>query len=143
MANTGIYARAAIDYERLKFYVDAPVDKQSPKVETYEAFWLQQLPLPTIGLYANHRISDHWSVNTEAYGTYFPVTETWMKEGGSVHLQQTNFDAKMNVVYSLKFLSVTPGIWFRHFRLKEKSLEDENEFLLNGVGYSMALSVHF
>jgi hypothetical protein len=142
-ANTNFYSRVAVDYERLKFYVDGPVDKESPKSETFEIFWRQQIPLPTLGVYAEHKISKHWLVNTEAYATFLPLTDTWMKEGGTVHLQQTNFDAKLNLAYKIKFMSVSPGIWYKHFWIKEESSEDENRFLLNGFGYRLTLAVNY
>jgi len=142
-AKTDLYSRLAVNYERLKFYVDAPIAEQSPFRETYEAFWRQQLPLPSIGMYANHQISERWSMNAEAYGTYLPYTKTWMKEGGTMHLQQSNFDANLHLVYKWNMVAVSPGIWYKHFKLKEESKEDENEFLLNGFGYNLALSVYY
>ena len=142
-AKTDIYSRLAINYERLKFYVDAPIAEQSPFRETYEAFWRQQLPLPTIGVYANHRFSDRWSMNAEAYATYLPYTKTWMKEGGTMHLQQSNLDADLHLVYNWKMISVSPGIWYKYFKIKEESKEDENEFLLSGFGYNLSLTVNY
>ena len=107
-SKTNIFLRTAIDYERLKFYVDAPVDEQSPKSETYEVFSKQQLPLPTIGLYANHKLSLLWSIHAEAFGTYLPITETWMNEGGTMQVGQANTDMKVYLKYQRKMLSFSP-----------------------------------
>lgn len=142
-AKTDLYSRVAVIYEPLKFYVDAPVAEESPKHETYETFWLQQLPLPTIGLYANHKISEKWSVNTEVSGGYLPSSGTWMNEGGDVHVEQSNVDARLNVVYKWKLLSLSTGMWYKHTGITEVSVEDKNEFLLNGFGYCVKLGIGY
>ena len=140
---TEIYTRTAIDYELLKFYVDAPIDKESPKAETYEGFWRQQLPLPTIGVYVTHHLSSQWSINGEAFATYLPIVETWMKERGNMHVGQSNIDVNLHLSYQGKYLSISPGIWFKHYEIKEESREDENAFLINGFGYSLAAALRF
>jgi hypothetical protein len=142
-SKTDIYTRIAIDYEHLQFYVDAPVDTLSPKSETFEGFWRQQLPLPTIGAFVNHHLSAQWSVNAEAFATYLPVVETWMKEGGAMHVGQSNIDVNLHVLYQGKNFSFSPGIWYKHYRIKEESIEDENEFQINGFGYRLAMAVCF
>ena len=66
-----------------------------------------------------------------------------MQEGGNMNLAQSNTDAKLNILYHFRFLSVSAGVWFKHYRIKEESLEDENEFLLNGIGDHVSLIVNF
>jgi len=141
--NTNYYLRTSIHYERLKFYVDAPVKEDSPTSETYEAFWRQQLPQPSVGMALNHKLTSHWSLCVEMYASYLPKIKTWMQEGGNIYLAQTNMDIRVSALYTYKFLSISAGTWFKHYRIKEESREDENEFLLNGIGDKLSLTINF
>ncbi len=134
-----LYLRTAILYEKLKFYIDAPVDTSSPIVETFEKFWKQQQPLPTIGLAAHYKLSSRLQLRTEIAATYLPKIKTWMNEGGTIYLSQSNFDGQLGFEYRYKFLAAGAGVWFKHFKLIEESTEDHNRFLINGCGYKVNL----
>jgi len=140
---TDFYFRTSIHYERLKFYVDAPVDENSPMSEIYEGFSRQQLPLPSFGIALNHEITQRWSLTAEVFASYLPTIRTWMQEGGTMYLAQSNVDARLNLLYHFRSLSICAGIWFKHYRVKEESREDENVFLLNGIGDKISVLMDF
>ena len=142
-SQSDIFLRTSFHYERLQFHVDAQVDETSPLSETYEGFWRQQLPLPSLGIALDHEINQQWSLSAELFSSYLPTIKTWMQEGGHMYLAQSNADARLNISYHYKSLSILTGIWYKHYHIKEESREDENEFILNGIGNKFSVMLSF
>lgn len=141
--NHNLFIRTGVLYERLKFYVDAEIDENSPIKETFEKFWKQQQPLPTFGVADIYHINDQLALKGEISFTYLPKVKTWMNEGGIISLKQSNLDVHCVLFYQYKKLFVESGCWFKHLKLLEESNEDSNDFLINGWGYKISVGCSF
>lgn len=141
--NYDLFLRAGVLYERLKFYVDATIADNSPIRETFEKFWKQQQPLPSVGVAAVYRLTNKLLLNGDVSFIYLPKVKTWMNEGGTISLKQSNADANIALNYNFKTTEFESGIWFKHFKLLEESDEDTNNFLLNSFGYKISISYSF
>lgn len=140
---TTIGIRPAIVYDYINFWVDAPVYENTSRNETYEKFYRQQLPLPNLGFFANRQIGKATSLGANISGTYLPRARTWMQEGGNMHIEQQNLDAKLFISHRLRNTSLTAGYHFRYFSLLEESKEDTNDILLYGSGVTIGVSQTF
>jgi hypothetical protein len=140
---TTIGIRPALVYDHINFWVDAPFYEDTPRKETYEKFYRQQLPLPNLGFLMDQKVGKTISLGSSISGTYLPHMRTWMQEGGNIYLQQQNIDAKLYITYHLRNTFFTAGYHFRYFSLLEESREDTNNIRLYGSGVAIVLTQAF
>ena len=101
-----------------------------------EDFYLQELPVPIVGLRWDHPLGGHWLVRTAVAGGALPRVNSLRQEGGTVYLQQSHADADAGLVYRRGHrIELEFGYHFTYFFQHEKSREDDNLFELidNGV----------
>lgn len=135
--------RPAIVYDHINFWVDAPVYQDTPRNETYEKFYKQQLPLPNLGFLWEQQVGMTTFLGVSMSGTYLPRLRTWMQEGGSMHIEQQNLDAKLFIIRRFDNTSLTASYHVRYFSLLEESKEDTNFLRFYGSGLTFGLSQAF
>jgi len=101
-----------------------------------EDFYLQELPVPIVGLRWDQPLGEHWQMRGAVSGGGLPRVDSLRQEGGTVYLQQSHADVAAGLVYRWgRAMELAFGYHFSYFFQHEKSREDDNRFELvdNGV----------
>lgn len=105
--------------------------------ELKEDFYVQELPVPTLGLHLRYPFAEQWKLSADISAGRLPWVDSFRSEGGEVRLAQTNEDAALGVEYHFD-ARWRAGIYAFHsyFAQHERSNEDGNAIHLtsNGVG---------
>ena len=117
----------------------------NPKVNgNPEDFYLQELPVPVLGLRMDYPLGDRLFFTASLAGGVLPRVDSGRKEGGTVFLQQSHADASLGLTYALTpALHVHASYRLRYFTQHELSHEDNNAFLLLDNGFRLGLSYRF
>jgi hypothetical protein len=109
-----------------------------------EDFYLQEMPVPILGLRLEAPITDRLGIRAAVAGGLLPKVNSLRQEGGTVYTWQSHADASVAVTYALtNMLEVEAGYQFVYFHQHEKSHEDQNIFELIDNGLRARLTLRF
>ena len=114
------------------------------KGEQGEDFYMQELPVPILGLRWEHPLAPHLLLRAAVAGGGLPRVNSLRQEGGTVYLQQSHADAGLGLVYLIgQHVQLEAGYHFTYFFQHEKSHEDNNLFELIDNGLHAQLTLRF
>ena len=109
-----------------------------------EDFYLQELPVPIVGLRYEAPVTDRLSLRASIAGGALPKVDSLRTEGGTVYVWQSHAEAEVGASYALtKTLSVEGGYAFTYLHQHEKSHEDNNLFELIDHGPRARVMLRF
>ena len=109
-----------------------------------EDFYLQEMPVPIVGLRFDAPITDRFGIRASVAGGVLPKIDSLRKEGGTVYTWQSHADASVAATYAIsETLSLEAGYQFSYFHQHEKSHEDNNTFQLIDNGFQVGLRFRF
>jgi len=109
-----------------------------------EDFYLQELPVPIVGLRWSRALGEQWLLRLGASGGGLPTVNSGRKEGGTVDLRQAHADADAGLVYRWRGgAELEIGYHFTYFVQHETSHEDVNDFELIDNGLRVRFSMRF
>src|SRR3989454_1998426 len=89
-----------------------------------EDFYLQEFPVPIVGLRWDHSLGEHWLLRAAVSGGALPRVDSLRQEGGTVYLRQSHADADAGLVYRLgRGIELEFSYHFTYFFQYEKSRE--------------------
>jgi hypothetical protein len=117
----------------------------NPKINgNSEDFYLQELPIPLLGVRLESPLGDRLSLTASLTGGLLPRVDSGRKEGGTVYLQQSHADAALGLTYALTAaLRLEASYRLTYFTQHELSHEDNNAFLLLDNGFRLTLTYRF
>jgi len=117
----------------------------NPKINgNNEDFYLQELPVPLLGLRLDNPLGQRLSLTASLAGGVLPRVDSLRKEGGTVFLQQSHADADVGLAYTLtSTLRLEGSYHLTYFTQHELSHEDNNAFLLLDNGFRLRLIYRF
>lgn len=109
-----------------------------------EDFYLQELPVPVLGVRVDSPLQGRFGVTAFLSGGGLPRVDSLRKEGGTVFLEQHHADAGLGLTYALTpALHVEAGYRFTYFFQHEKSHEDNNVFQLIDNAFRLGVTLRF
>jgi hypothetical protein len=125
----------------------AQVTSASPKGETSEDFFLQELPMPTIGMESYAKISEHVRLEASLKVNWINRWNSLRDEGGTVYTSQLGFETHWRLYYVdfpyLDALHPFVGLGYLYYRQNEQSHEDGNFIRLSVVGPEFGVTYTF
>lgn len=133
----GIWGSVGATYVLLNFRLQGTLAADTVGNELKEDFYVQELPVPTLGLHLRYSFGDAWNLTADLSAGRLPWVDSFRTEGGEVRLAQTNEDLALGVEYHFD-AQWRARIYAFHsyFAQNERSNEDGNAIHLtsNGVG---------
>jgi len=109
-----------------------------------EDFYLQELPVPLLGLRATYPVGEHVSLTASLSGGILPWINSGRTEGGTVFITQSHADLGLGLAYAVTpALRLEASYQLRYFTQHEVSHEDNNAFLLIDNGFRLSLNYRF
>ncbi len=128
-----VRGRIGLEYTYLNFAINgghARVTPTSKGEETKEDFFHQELPIPTIGLEALHRLGENFTFDSSFKGNWINRWNSLRNEGGTVWLSQNGVEGHFRVLYSnpqwLGAIHPMIGFALYYYSQLERSTEDGN-----------------
>jgi hypothetical protein len=82
-------------YTLLNFRMHGTIATDSPGHELKEDFYVQELPIPTLGLHLRMPLATHWSLLGDFTAGRLPWVNSLRTEGGQVKLAQTHVEFRI------------------------------------------------
>lgn len=122
-------------YTMLNFRMHGTIAANSVGHELKEDFYVQELPIPTIGLHLRMPLAGSWGLAADVSAGRLPYVNSLRTEGGEVQLAQTNLDARVGVTDAFA-PRWTLDVYAFHSALvqSEHSREDGNYVRLHSTG---------
>jgi hypothetical protein len=125
----------------------AHVTQLSPKGESAEDFFLQELPMPTLGMELYGKLSEHLLLMATVKGNWINRWNSLRDEGGTVYTSQWSLETHWRLIYTnpAYFGTLKPfvGLEYFYYRQNEQSHEDGNFLRLSTCGPEFGISYSF
>ncbi|MEI7037614.1 hypothetical protein [Fulvimonas yonginensis] len=126
-------------YVMLDFRMRGTIAADSPGHELKEDFYVQELPVPMLGLHLRYPLRDALQLAADASWGRLPWVDSLRTEGGQVRLAQTDSEEQVALAYRLNaHWQLAAYAFHTEFAQDERSREDGNAVYLHdsGVGVS-------
>ena len=131
-------------YTMLNFRMHGPIAADSVGHELKEDFYVQELPIPTVGLHLRMPLSGSWGLVADVTAGRLPYVNSLRTEGGEVQLAQTNVDARVGVSDAFATDWSLDVYAFHHALVQsEHSREDGNYVRLHSTGVGLRVNHGF
>jgi outer membrane scaffolding protein for murein synthesis (MipA/OmpV family) len=128
----------------LNFTVSGSIAAGSVGNELKEDFYVQEVPVPIIGLHLRYPLADRWKLTADASWGRLPWVNSLRTEGGEVYTAQTNWEAMLGLEYAFSPHWKLAGYAFhRYYGQDERSREDGNQIRLNTTGGGLGVTYVF
>lgn len=128
----------------LNFTLHGAVAPGSVGSETREDFYVQELPVPVVGLHLTYPLGRAFSLISSAELGRLPRVYSQRHEGGKVKLKQTNDALSVGVAFRPSAAREWSfAVFDRNYAQDEQSLEDGNVIHLRDRGLRVALAHPF
>jgi len=140
----GIWGSVGATYVLLNFRLQGTLAANSVGNELKEDFYVQELPVPTLGLHLRYPFGDKWKLTADITAGRLPWVDSFRTEGGEVRLAQTNEDESLGIEYRFD-TQWRAGIYAFHsyFAQNERSNEDGNAVHLTSTGVGIGVGYTF
>ncbi|MFK2872388.1 hypothetical protein [Dyella lipolytica] len=132
-----LWGSVGATYVMLNFTLNGTIAANSVGHELREDFYVQELPVPILGLHLRYPLTDALTVTADVSAGRLPWVNSLRTEGGEIRLAQTDDEAMLGFEYrfAAHWQAVLYG-FHRYFGQNERSREDGNVIRLrtNGVG---------
>ncbi|WP_147292934.1 hypothetical protein [Dyella psychrodurans] len=131
-------------YVMLNFVVDGTIAANSAGHELREDFYVQELPVPIVGLHVRYPLTQALTFTTDVSWGRLPWVNSLRTEGGEIRLAQTNDEATLGFEYRFAehWRAALYG-FHRYFGQNERSREDGNVIRLRSNGAGLGVSYQF
>ncbi len=131
-------------YVMLNFRVAGTVAADSAGHELKEDFYVQELPVPTLGLHLRYPLTKALELTADVSAGRLPWVDSLRTEGGEVRLAQTDEEEKLGLEYQLgQHWQMAAYAFHRYFDQDERSGEDGNVIRLASHGVGVAVDYQF
>lgn len=139
----GLWGSVGGTFVLLNFTLHGTVAPGSAGTETTEAFYVQELPVPVLGLHLKYPLSHAWSLVSSAELGGLPRVDSLRKEGGNVKIKQTNNKLSIGVARAAGDWEWSLSAFDRNYVQDEQSHEDSNVIHLRDRGLIVGLTHAF
>lgn len=131
-------------YVMLNFRMDGTIAADSPGHELKEDFYVQELPVPTLGLHLRYPLGDALQLTADASWGRLPWVDSLRTEGGQVRLAQTQSEEQLGIAYRLNpHWQLAAYAYHSEFAQDERSREDGNTIYLHDSGVGIQAQYAF
>lgn len=141
----GLWGSAGLTFVLLDFTLHGTVAAGSAGQETHEMFYVQELPVPMLGLHLRYPLTrEKLSLVVSADAGRLPDVNSLRQEGGTVRLGQTNADVSIGISDRLTpKWQLTLSAFSRNYAQEERSDEDHNRIRLRSRGVMLGVGHAF
>lgn len=140
----GIWGSAGLTYVLLNFRLQGTVAADSAGHELKEDFYVQELPVPVLGLHLRYPFADAWEFRADISAGRLPWVDSHHSEGGEVRLAQSNQYASIGVNYRFdERWRAGAYLFHSYFAQDERSHEDGNAIRLSADGIGVRVGYAF
>ena len=139
-----LWGSVGASYVMLNFEVGGTIAANSVGSELKEDFYVQELPVPTLGLHLRYPLTDALKLTADIDVGRLPWVNSLRTEGGEVRLAQTDEEETLGLEYrfSAHWQAVAYG-FHRYFGQNERSREDGNVIRLGSSGIGVGVGYRF
>ncbi|MHA6203043.1 hypothetical protein ACXU4B_01295 [Dyella soli] len=135
---------AGATYVMLNFKLSGTIAADSVGNELKEDFYVQELPVPVLGLHLRYPLTDELRLTADGSWGRLPWVNSFRTEGGEVRLAQTNWEVVLGLEYAFSPHWKLEGYAFhRYFGQDERSHEDGNQIRLGTNGGGLGVDYEF
>jgi hypothetical protein len=140
----GLWGSVGGTFMLLNFTLHGTLAPNTVGRELTEAFYVQELPVPVLGLHLKYPIvGGGWSLIASATAGGLPRVNSLRREGGEVRLKQTNSALSVGVAVRQPKWEWSLSAFGRHYVQDEQSREDSNVIHLRDSGLAVGLGRPF
>jgi hypothetical protein len=139
----GLWGSVGGTFMLLNFTLHGDLAPGSVGKETTETFYVQELPVPVLGLHLSYPLGQAWSLTSSATIGGLPRVNSLRHEGGVVRLRQTNNAFSVGVSVRRSEWEIALSAFARSYMQDEQSHEDGNVIHLRDSGLAVALTHAF
>lgn len=131
-------------YVMLNFRMQGTIAADSPGHELKEDFYVQELPVPMLGLHLRYPLGQALQLTADVSWGRLPWVNSLRTEGGEVRLAQSNSDEQIGLAYQLNpRWELTAYAFHTEFAQDERSREDGNAVYLHNSGVGISADYAF
>lgn len=128
----------------LNFRLDGTIAADSVGHELKEDFYVQELPVPVLGLHLRYPLTDALDLTADVSAGRLPWVNSLRTEGGEVRLAQTDEEEALGLAYRLaERWRVDAHVFHRYLAQDERSREDGNVIRLRSTGVGLQAACRF
>ncbi len=142
-AGGGLWGSVGGTFMLLNFTLHGTVAAGSAGSETRETFYVQELPVPVVGLHLRYPLGQDWSFVSSATVGGLPRVNSLRHEGGEVRIKQTNNNFSVGFAVQRARWEWSVSAFGRYYEQDEQSHEDSNVIHLRDRGLAVGLSRPF
>lgn len=140
----GLWGSVGATYQMLNFRLHGTIAADSAGHELKEDFYVQELPVPMLGLHLRYPLGDAWTLTADASAGRLPWVNSLRTEGGEVRLAQTDVEERVGVDYRAgAHWSVNAYAFHSYLGQSERSHEDGNVIRLRSTGMGLGVDYRF
>lgn len=139
-----LWGSVGATYVMLNFRVGGTIAANSVGNELKEDFYVQELPVPILGLHLRYPLTDALKFTADIDVGRLPWVNSLRTEGGEVRLAQTNEEEALGLEY--RFTAHWQAVAYafhRYFGQNERSREDGNVIRLRSSGIGLGVGYQF
>ncbi len=140
----GLWGSVGATYVMLNFKLDGTIAADSIGHELKEDFYVQELPVPMVGLHLRYPLTDALKLTADVTMGRLPWVNSLRTEGGEVRIAQTNEEEELGLEY--RFASHWQAVAYivhRYLGQDERSREDGNAIHLGSTGIGLGVDYQF
>jgi hypothetical protein len=139
----GLWGSVGGTFVLLNFTLHGELAPDSLGKETTETFYVQELPVPVLGLHLSYPLGRVWSLTSSATVGGLPRVNSLRHEGGVVRLKQTNDAFSVGASVRRSAWQISVSAFARAYMQDEQSHEDSNVIHLRDRGLAIGLAHSF
>jgi hypothetical protein len=139
-----LWGSVGATYVMLNFKVGGTIAADSVGSELKEDFYVQELPVPILGLHLRYPLTDALKLTADIDVGRLPWVNSLRTEGGEVRLAQTDEEETLGLEY--RFTAHWQAVAYafhRYFGQNERSREDGNVIRLRSSGVGLGVGYQF
>ncbi|HZY34118.1 MAG TPA: hypothetical protein VFE75_10160 [Rhodanobacter sp.] len=139
-----LWGSVGATYVMLNFRLDGSIAADSIGHELKEDFYVQELPVPTVGLHLRYPLTDALKLTADVTLGRLPWVNSLRTEGGEVRLAQTNEEEELGLEYRFApHWQALAYVVHRYLGQDERSREDGNAIHLSSNGIGLGIDYQF
>ncbi|GAA0888990.1 hypothetical protein [Rhodanobacter soli] len=139
-----LWGSVGATYVMLNFRLDGSIAADSIGHELKEDFYVQELPVPTVGLHLRYPLTDALKLTADVTLGRLPWVNSLRTEGGEVRLAQTNEEEALGLEYRFApHWQALAYVVHRYLGQDERSREDGNAIHLSSNGIGVGIDHQF
>lgn len=139
-----LWGSVGATYVMLNFKLDGTITADSIGHELKEDFYVQELPVPMLGLHLRYPLTDALQLTADVAMGRLPWVNSLRTEGGEVRLAQTNKEEELGLEYRFApHWQAVAYIVHRYLGQDERSREDGNVIRLSSTGIGLGVDYQF